>query len=210
MIQFTSNPFFHRRFLPTGGGSVAMVCAILAMLLAGCVTTVANLPQHTMNPPPSVPFSSFSHFKLRPVEFGDDCGENSANERACHKIEEHLINEMADLLHSWNEPPRNTPYGTLIIDPWIVEIKFISGGARFWSGTLSGSSVVVMHVDYIDEASGHVIAHGEFYQRANAMGAAYSFGGTDKGMLRRIARLVTTFTRKNFTETVETPTGVEP
>ncbi|MBN2717041.1 MAG: hypothetical protein JXX14_14415 [Deltaproteobacteria bacterium] len=167
------------------------------------------MPKTTANPPPTVPFSSFRYFKLMPVTIAPQYADHQANQRAHRKIEENLNAHFSGMLQSWNTAVRQAPYQTLVIEPKIVEIKFISGGARFMAGAMAGSSVVVMHVDYRDEASGNVISHAEFYQKANAMGGSYSMGATDNDMLRRIADLVAEFTRNNFSQAIGGPTGAE-
>lgn len=45
----------------------------------------------------------------------------------------------------------------------------------------AAGGTALMTVKLSDAASGEVIAEPEFYQHANAMGAAYSFGATGKG-----------------------------
>ena len=50
----------------------------------------------------------------------------------------------------------------------------------------------------------------DFYQHANAMGAAWSFGATDKTMLIRISNMVTEYLRSNYTQTVAVPISQAP
>jgi hypothetical protein len=78
----------------------------------------------------------------------------------------------------------------LDVEPHILQLKFVSGGARFFAGALAGSSAVLMRVKFVDAHTGQVVADPEFYQRAAAYGGAWSIGGTDNGMLARIATVV--------------------
>ena len=89
-------------------------------------------------------------------------------------------------------------------------MKFVSGKARFWGGAFAGGTAVLMTVKLSDAATGEVIAEPEFYQHANAMGAAYSFGGTDKAMLGRTAELMANYLKANYEAAVGGPTGKEP
>jgi len=57
--------------------------------------------------------------------------------------------------------------------------------------------------------SGKVIAEPVFYQRASAMGAAYSFGATDRDMLNRISDLIVSYANRNYPQAVGGPTGLE-
>ena len=65
----------------------------------------------------------------------------------------------------------------------------------------------MIRVRYIDVESGELIAHPEFYQRAAAMGGAFTIGGTDNAMLIRIASLITDYTENNYHSAVGGPTG---
>jgi len=130
-----------------------------------------------------------------------------ANDRALVKIQENLDLRLNPVLASWNSA--GDPAGrTLLIQPEI-HIKFISGGTRFLAGALAGSSAVVMRVKFVDAATGKEVAYPEFYQRAAAMGGAYSMGGTDNNMLIRIANLVSEYTIANHKAAVGGPTGGE-
>jgi hypothetical protein len=188
-------------------GSYLLGGTLLASLLVfqGCATTYVD-PQSNMNPPPTEAFSSFHHFKIVPIAMGEPYAGQTANERALVKIQENLDLRLNPVLTSWNAA--GDPSGrVLLIQPEIQDIKFISGGARFWAGAMAGSSAVVMRVKFIDEATGQEIAHPEFYQRAAAMGGAYSMGGTDNNMLIRIASLVSDYTVNNHPKAVGGPTG---
>jgi len=55
-----------------------------------------------------------------------------------------------------------------------------------------------MTVKFTDATTGEVIAQPEFYQHANKMGAAWSFGATDKAMLVRVAGMITNYVRNNY------------
>ena len=62
-------------------------------------------------------------------------------------------------------------------------------------------------LDKIQE-SGDTIAYPEFYQRAAAMGGAYTVGVTDNLMLVRIANLLVEYLKSNYETAVGGPTGV--
>jgi hypothetical protein len=62
----------------------------------------------------------------------------------------------------------------------------------------------------VDAATGEVVAEPEFFQRANAVGAAYSFGASDAGMLDRIAIVAREYLVRNYDRAVGGPTGLEP
>ena len=62
-------------------------------------------------------------------------------------------------------------------------------------------------VKLTDRTTGETIAEPEFYQHANAQGAAWSFGGTDKAMLGRETQLIADYLKDNYDHAVGGPTG---
>ncbi|MFO1154787.1 MAG: hypothetical protein U1E42_14165 [Rhodospirillales bacterium] len=182
-------------------GRVLGLLILLASVITGCTTEI-YAPAAT-NPPPSEPFINFGQFRLEPVTLSPAFKEQGYNESARASIDRSLQASLGSLLASWDKGKGRT----LVVQPYIEEIKFIGGAARFWAGAMAGSSAVVMRVTYRDQASGAEIATPVFYQHANAMGGAWTFGGTDNAMLARMAELVTTYTRDNFQTAVGGPTG---
>ena len=49
-----------------------------------------------------------------------------------------------------------------------------------------------------------------FYQQANALGAAWTFGTTDKTMLIRISSMLRAYLQQNYDKTVEVPVMIAP
>jgi len=66
-----------------------------------------------------------------------------------------------------------------------------------------------MKVKFIDAETKAVIAEPEFYQRAAAMGWAWSVGATDNDMLDRIATVFQEYLERNYDKPVGGPTGLE-
>jgi hypothetical protein len=114
------------------------------------------------------------------------------------------------LIDGWRQaaPVASKPR-TLVITPLITEIKFISGGSRFWAGSLAGSSAVILKVTITEKETGKVIATPIFYAKAAAMGGAWTFGATDNIMLVRIANRLTDYLAANYASAVGGPTGVD-
>ncbi|MDH4100668.1 MAG: hypothetical protein OEV28_08865 [Nitrospirota bacterium] len=136
---------------------------------------------------------------MKPVALAPAFASSEANQRATRKIDEHLFSAMAKVFpnikrtESFSKPGP----GVLQISPVVKEIKFIGGGARFWAGAAAGSSAVLMQVEYKGGAGGNLLADPEFYAQANAMGGAWTMGGTDNAMLERIAMDVVNYTTVN-------------
>lgn len=179
-----------------------------ALLLGGCATTYIN-PTATQNPPPAAAFGSFDTIELATLTLNPDYQGQDANTRATSKIETELKLRLDPLIAAWNQDAANreTTRGRLLIEPHVRDIKFISGGVRFWAGAMAGSSAVIIDVIFRDADSGEVIAKPEFYQHANAYAGAWTIGTMDNAMLIRIAELIAEYTRNNFSTPVGGPTG---
>lgn len=160
------------------------------------------------NPPPSRALDTFDRFEIAAIAMVDPYAGQAANEQAKERLQTNLNERVPPLLAEWNaQPEKNQPARTLKIEPTIRHVKFVSGKARFWAGAFAGGTAVLMTVKLSDAASGETIAEPEFYQHANAMGAAYSFGATDKAMLIRVTDMVTHYLKANYTAAVGGPTG---
>jgi len=188
---------------------ISAPAAIIAVtLLAGCATTVRT-PTETVNPPPSAALSTFSSFELKPINTNEVCAKQSGGDVALAAIQTRLDTGLGGLVKGWNAKKTSATSQKLIIEPICVDIKLIGTAKRIFTGALSGSSAVVMKVRYSDAVSGKVIAEPVFYQRASAMGAAYSFGATDRDMLNRISDLIVSYSSRNYPQAVGGPTGLE-
>ncbi len=175
---------------------------VLALTCCACVTNIR--PDVTHNPPPSEPLSHFQHFMLAPVAVSAKAAHENA---AVDKISTYMSQRVGATLAGWEN--RNQNGRVLNVEPHIDQLKFVSGGQRFFAGALAGSSAVKMHVKLVDAQTGRVIADPEFYQRAAAYGGAWSFGGTDNGMLARIVTVVQQYLDRNYTQAVGGPTGLD-
>jgi len=181
-----------------------VACWALALpALSACVTDIE--PSVKSNPPPTVALHQFAHFDLMPLQASKDA---QAEKDALTKIDAHLHEKIPGLTKAWE---RDDPTAhTLKIEPYVVKLKFVDGGTRFFAGAFAGSSAVVMRLKLTDETTGEVVAQPEFFQRAAAMGGAWSIGGTDNGMLDRIAGIAEEYLKRNYQSPVGGPTGADP
>jgi hypothetical protein len=177
--------------------------ALGLLLLCACVTDIA--PSVKYNPPPTEALRNFAHFDLMPLQASSDA---QAEKDALAKIDTNLHDRISAVTKAWD---REDPNGrTLKIQPYVSELKFVDGGTRFFAGAFAGSSAVVMQLRLIDAATKAVVAQPEFFQRAAAMGGAWSIGGTDNSMLERIAGVAQEYLRRNYDDAVGGPTGADP
>jgi len=187
----------------------AFLLVVATALLGGCVTHINT--DITQNPPPAEKFSGFTRFELAKVALVAPYAGQEANERALAKVQENVSLKADPLLRGWNATgAAATPVRTLVVTPVITEIKFISGGSRFWAGAFAGSSAVILTGKITEKESGKAIATPMFYARAAAMGGAWTFGATDNLMLSRVADRFTDYLAANYGAAVGGPTGAEP
>ncbi|WP_129776927.1 hypothetical protein [Peristeroidobacter soli] len=164
--------------------------------------------KNSTNPPPSTALEAFDRFEIAPIAMVDPYAGQPANEQAKQRLQANLDERVPPVLNEWSgKPAKHDPPRVLRIEPTIRHVKFVSGKARFWAGAFAGGTAVLMTVKMSDPATGEVIAEPEFYQHANAFGAAYSFGATDKAMLIRVTDLVTNYLKSNYSTAVGGPTG---
>ncbi|MEE9354872.1 MAG: hypothetical protein V3U75_04710 [Methylococcaceae bacterium] len=114
-----------------------------------------------------------------------------------HYLYKYLLGVFETLDYYEDYDPKK-PGKTLIIVPRIQKMKSVSAGTRAWVGVLAGGSAVLLKTTYIDANTKKILAEPVFYQHANALGAAYSGGRSDKSMLYRISGLAATYAAKNF------------
>ncbi|MDR3410185.1 MAG: hypothetical protein P4L87_04450 [Formivibrio sp.] len=184
---------------------IAVMCVTAsALLLGGCATNIKA--STNSNPPPTEKFSNFSHIEIKPAQLSPEMAGDSANQRALIKIQENLDLNLKAQLQQWNSGKAGTGR-TLVIEPIVEQIKFISGGVRFFAGPMAGSSAVVMKLKIMDTAGNKVVAYPEFYQRAEAWSGAFTLGVHDNMMLTRTARIASDYLINNYTKAVGGPTG---
>jgi hypothetical protein len=176
-------------------------------IAAGSVVDYVE-PKNQSNPPPAMPLDAFQRFEITPIAMDAPYAGQSGNEAAKTSIQANLDLRAQPVLADWNSKPAGAEAKILKIEPIIRHIRFISGGARFWGGAWAGGSAVLMTVKLTDASTGQVIAEPEFYQHANKMGAAWSFGATDKAMLVRVSAMITDYLQKNYTAAVGGTTSV--
>ncbi len=183
---------------------IKLTIATLLLLAAPCVQAADAPPpsEGATNPPPSAPLNTFQRFEVMPVAMGAPFAGQKGNEVARERLQANLDERVQPLIGKWNAEPAGDAPRTLKIVPEVRYIRFITGGKRFFAGAFAGGSSIMVTVKLTDAATGAVVAEPDFYQHANAMGAAWSFGATDKTMLIRISTMVSEYLRNNYTQAV--------
>ena len=186
--------------------------ALVSFLLLGSGAARAADPSSAwlMNPAPAEKFAAFTHFELAPIAMNAPYAGKAANVKALAKIQQEFSLKADALVASWNASGSAAqPARTLVIQPVVDEIRYISGSKRFWAGGLPGDSFVRITVRFTDKGTGTVIATPMFYAKANAIGGGWSIGGTDNAMLTRIADHMAEYLNANYNAAMGGPTGVD-
>jgi hypothetical protein len=175
---------------------------VLTLAVTGCASKVKA--SRTDNPPPVEAYSQFGRIEVKPVVLAPEFRGQSANEKSLEKINANLFKRIGENPKKWNSRPDNGR--TLVIEPIVTDIRFIGVGARIFTGPLSGSSGVVIHIKATDAKTGKLIDHPEFYQRSSA-GAGFALGVADNLMLTRIGELMGDYLLRNYDAAVGGRTG---
>ncbi len=170
--------------------------AFAALALAGCVTNISDRDDTIV--PSKAPFGQFQTVRLKPVAWSNSA---EIDNKVTNRIDAVLSECMRRTFKNIGpfDPAEN--YGqksVLLIEPIIVEAKKVSSAQRVFLGALAGSSAALLEVKYTDYKKREVIADPTFFQRANAMGGAWTFGATDNDMLSRLPNLACQYSAKNM------------
>ena len=181
--------------------TVLMSGAILAtvILVQGCATSIKA--SSSQNPAPAEAFAAFGRIQVKPVVFASGVSGNTA---ALAKIDQNLQHDLAKALPEWNAGRENGR--TLVIEPVIEQMSFKGSVGRVFLGPLMGSSGVLMRLNIRDD-KGNIVATPQFFQRANAMAAGWTFGVHDNLMLMRVANLSSGYIKANYASPVGGRTG---
>lgn len=177
--------------------SAAMLAS--ATLVQGCATKIQA--SSSQNPPPSEAFSAFGRIEVKPAVFASGVNGNLG---ALGKINQNIQHDLVKALPEWNAARDNGR--TLVIEPVVEQMSFKGSVGRVFLGPLMGSSGVLMRLNIRDN-KGNVIASPQFFQRANAMAAGWTFGVHDNLMLTRVANLSTGYIKANYATPVGGRTG---
>lgn len=86
---------------------------------------------------------------------------------------------------------------TAVVEAQLLDIRIVSTAARVWGGALSGRSHMKMKVRLVDATDGTILAEQELMGAPNAMGAAYSFGSSDRNLPVAMGYLIGDFVLAN-------------
>lgn len=176
----------------------ALSLLVLLFLVSGCATHLSK-PSAPVKPA-EVRLGGYEHVFMKRVSISEKFAESGANQKALRKIDEVLYTNLQMVfpkMERFSVGKEKVSGSVLVIEPHIKEIKFISGGARFFAGALAGSSAVLMDAKFVDAKKNKVLADPEFYRSANAWAGGFTIGSTDNKMLEEIAKDVVNYANLN-------------
>lgn len=180
---------------------IKAVCLAFALALVSTAAMADDIQapaDGAVNPPPAELLSAYQRFEMAPVRMSAPFAGQKGNEVARERLQANFDERVGVVLEQWNSKSTDAAARTLLIEPEIRYIRFITGGKRFFAGGFAGDSSVMVKVRLSDKATGEVIGEPDFYQHANALGAAWSFGATDKTMLIRISSMLRGYLTANY------------
>lgn len=189
------------------------VIAAALLLFAAPLVTAAEFEKpadDAKNPAPTVTLNTYQRFEMIPVAMDAPYAGQKGNEVAREYLQGNLNDRVGAVLKAWNDKPAGDAPRTLKIEPKMTHVRFISGGKRFFAGGFAGKSWIYVTAKLTDTQTGAVVGEPGFYQQANAIGAAWTFGTTDKTMLIRISSMLRAYLQQNYDKTVEIPVMVAP
>lgn len=187
--------------------SLQLLRALLVFpLLAVGISAVAD----SENPPPANKLEGYDSYTLQTTTMDAGIGKKKNADKILKRIIANLEEQVKPVLDEWNtaavslENPEK-----LSIEPRIMSLHKPSAANRVFAGSFAGGSRIVMRVRIVESESGKVIAEPEFYQHANAVGAAWSFGATDNAMLDRVTQMIAVYLKRNYLTPIGGVTGFE-
>jgi hypothetical protein len=174
----------------------------LAIVVAGCAASEENLNavsavESSRLPAPSVPLSSFASYELAPMTMSPEVSAKPEKVAQGKVLEAKIEAKLRPLLAEWASAGAANRTGTLLIQPELVRLRVVSGGARFFAGAFSGDSFIDLDLRLTDDA-GNQIANPRINKRAGAMGGAWSVGKTDQNLHDYIAYITHRYMADNY------------
>jgi hypothetical protein len=72
----------------------------------------------------------------------------------------------------------------------VVNMRIVSGAARFWAGPMAGSSDMSVRLTFTDAATGTVVREKLLSSANNPFGGAWTYGSTDRSLPADMGRII--------------------
>jgi hypothetical protein len=181
-----------------------LITLITVVALAGCASTperrakVATMESRNLAAP-TTPLASYGTFELKAMAMDPTVADDPAKVEVVKELEGRVQARVQPLLAQWNaQGAKSTAPGTtLIVQPRVVNLRVVSGGARFFAGAFAGESSVAMVLELKDASTGALIASPRIERTAGAMAGAWSIGATDRNLVDYIADIAGQYLQDN-------------
>jgi len=78
----------------------------------------------------------------------------------------------------------------LLVKGSVVNMRIVSGAARFWVGPMAGTSDMSVKLTFTDAATGTVVREKLLSSANNPWGAAWTYGGSDRSLPADMGRII--------------------
>ncbi len=168
---------------------------LIFVFLAGCAADPERLNLVAVDEAnrlakPSKPLSAFSSYELRPMILSRKVKSEAGKVKEAAILDQKIKKILSPLFAKWSSSAGSSRSGTLIVQPELVRLRIISGGARFWAGAFAGESNIDLDLRLIDGSTNNVIANPRIIKNASAMAGGWSIGQSDQNLHDYIAHIV--------------------
>ncbi len=148
--------------------------------------------------PAARPLSTFRHYEVKPMTLADAVREEEDKVVEADKLKEKHQAMLSKLLEEWNSADKEGRSGTLVIEPHLVHLRIVSGGARFFAGAFAGGSEVEMDLNLVDKDTGESVGKPRISREAGAIAGAWSIGKSDDNLLDYIVEISHQYLLMNY------------
>ncbi|MFN2644031.1 MAG: hypothetical protein ABR570_03495 [Burkholderiales bacterium] len=181
-----------------------LISLVAVGALIGCASNPARRAAVAMEESrrlaaPTTPLASYGKFELKPMGMSPAVANDTAKVEVVKDLEGRVQARVQPLLAQWNaQAAKNAATGsTLIVQPRVMSLRVVSGGARFFAGAFAGDSSIAMDLDLKDAATGALIANPRIERSAGAMAGGWSIGATDRNLMDYIADIAGQYLEDN-------------
>lgn len=179
------------------------ILPIVVLLLAGCAADPEKLNSVAVEEAarlskPTKTFASFAEYELKPFVLSPAVTEDEDKVVEAKILEQHINDKLLPLFDMWSRADPTDRSGKLIVQPELVSIRIVSGGARFWIGAFAGDSNIDLDLKITEKDSGDVIATPRIQRDADAMAGGWSIGKSDDNLHDYIAFITREYFESNY------------
>ena len=178
------------RYLRTPG--VPLVLSLGVMVFLALTACAVRTPIETVSPEAVAANRQYENIVFRPFTAAPEVPSPDGPMLDCTQSAMGHLQSKSVYKRVEKQATASYPEPTLFVDLRLVDLRLVSGAARFWGGALSGRSHMKVMVKLTD-VQGRVVAEQELFGAPNAYGSAYSFGSSDRELPKNMGILVGDF-----------------